>query len=288
MTTIPLTRAHAIREAARALKAAGVSEAMREVRLLLADVLGVEPADLIAQDEDIVSRRDADRFTEALNRRLAGEPVSRIRGWRDFYGRRFVISPDVLDPRADTELLVEMGLAKVPEGGRVLDLGTGSGCVLVSILAERVSASGVGVDLSVAALGVSRRNGESHGVSDRASWVEGSWDAADGVFDVVVSNPPYIRSDVIPGLGVEVREHDPLLALDGGADGLDAARAILKASNTYLASGGWLAMEVGFDQTEAVMALMIADGWADVSRRRDLGGNDRVVMGRRKAKNTAT
>lgn len=278
---IHLTRAHAISEGARVLKEMGVPDPVRDARLLLAHVQNVDAGRLIAQDDAIVSNSEADRYGEALTRRIAGEPVSRIRGWREFYGRRFEISPDVLDPRADTELLVEVGLKHLPAAGRVLDLGTGSGCVVISILAEAAEATGVGVDLSAAALEVARRNGEALGVSGRVNWVEGSWDAAKGPFDLVVSNPPYIRRDVIPGLMQEVRDHDPALALDGGEDGLDAVRAILEAAPGYLRAGGWLAMEVGFDQTEEVMALASGAGWADISRAHDLAGHQRVVIARR-------
>lgn len=281
MTVVPLTREHAIVEGARVLKEAGVPDAMHDARLLLAHVQGVDSGTLIAQGDNIVRNKDADRYLEALTRRIAGEPVSRIRGWREFYGRRFEISPDVLDPRADTELLVEIALERMPDRGRVLDLGTGTGCVVISILAEAVEVAGVGVDLSGAALGVARRNGEALGVGERVRWIEGSWDAAEGRFDMVVSNPPYIRRDVIPTLMQEVREHDPALALDGGEDGLDAVRAILQAARKTLTRDGWLAMEVGFDQTEATMELASEAGWRDISRARDLAGHQRVVIARR-------
>lgn len=281
MTVVPLTREHAIVEGARVLKEAGVPDAMHDARLLLAHVQGVDSGTLIAQGDNIVRNKDADRYLEALTRRIAGEPVSRIRGWREFYGRRFEISPDVLDPRADTELLVEIALERMPDRGRVLDLGTGTGCAVISIVAESEEATGVGVDLSGAALAVARRNGEALGVGDRVRWIEGSWEAAEGMFDMVVSNPPYIRRDVIPTLMREVREHDPALALDGGDDGLDAVRAILQAARKNLSRDGWLAMEVGFDQTEAAMELASEAGWSDISRARDLAGHQRVVIARR-------
>lgn len=276
-----LSVAGQLREAALRLQAAGVGGAARDARLLLADVLGVDAGDLIARDHAVLCEGDVERFTAAIVRRAAGEPVSRIRGWRDFYGRRFEIDRHVLDPRADTELLVDVGLKRSPDGGRVLDLGTGSGCVLISILAERAGVSGVGVDVSAESLAVARGNAEALAVSDRVRWIEGSWDAGDGEFDVVVSNPPYIRRGEISGLATEVRAHDPHLALDGGKDGLDAVRDILKAAEGYLRPGGWLALEVGFDQTDAVMELATAAGWKDVDRRLDLGGNYRVVEARR-------
>ncbi len=266
---------------AKLLSEQGVERPAQDARLLLAGVLGVSPGDVLAIDDRIAEPSEADAFLAAVKRRADGEPVSRIRGEREFYGRTFAVTPDVLDPRPDTELLVELGLEKLPRGGRVLDLGTGSGCILVSILAERPDARGVGVDLSRAALEVARRNVERHGVGARTELVNGSWDAAAGVFDVVVSNPPYIPSGDIGGLAVEVRAHDPALALDGGPDGLSAVRDILTTAREALGADGWLAMEVGFDQTEAVMDLAAKAGWADVSRARDMAGHQRVVICRR-------
>lgn len=266
---------------AKLLSEHGVERPAQDARLLLAGVLGVSRGDVLAIDDRIAELSEADAFLAAVKRRADGEPVSRIRGEREFYGRTFAVTPDVLDPRPDTELLVELGLEKLPPGGRVLDLGTGSGCILVSILAERPDARGVGVDLSRAALEVARRNAERHGVGPRAELVNGSWDAAAGVFDVVVSNPPYIPSGDIGGLAVEVRAHDPALALDGGPDGLSAVRDILKTAREALGADGWLAMEVGFDQTEAVMDLAAKAGWADVGRARDMAGHQRVVICRR-------
>ncbi len=281
MTVIHLTRDHALRQGVGVLSEMGVDGAMRDARLLLADVLGIDAGELIATGDHVVRSEAANRYAAALTRRIRGEPVSRIRGWREFYGRRFAITPDVLDPRADTETLVEVALAKLPPGGRVLDLGTGSGCVLVSILAEREAARGVGLDLSEDALGVAQGNAQGHGVADRAEWICGSWDAPAGAFDVVVSNPPYIPAGDIAGLSIEVSRHDPLLALDGGRDGLDAVRDILTAARDQLGPDGWLAMEVGFDQTEAVMELAEKAGWTDISRENDLAGRHRVVIARR-------
>lgn len=280
----PLPRERAVREGALILKQAGVEDAVRDARLLLGLVLDIDAGELIAQDDQMVGERDGERYLAALARRAAGEPVSRIRGWREFYGRRFEISPDTLDPRPDTETLVEVGLELLPPDGRVLDLGTGTGCILISILAERTDAEGIGVDLAHGALAVAGRNGETLGVGDRVEWVQGSWEAARGQFDLLVSNPPYIRQDVIPELSADVRDFDPALALDGGEDGLDAVRAILIVAPGCLRPEGWLALEVGFDQTEAVMDLARGARWRNVSRRMDLGGNYRVVSAQRPAK----
>jgi release factor glutamine methyltransferase len=177
-----------MREAAQRLGAAGIENPARDARLLLAHALQMAPADVIAHELDAVDAAQLTDFERLVQRRLAGEPVSRIRGWREFYGRRFRISPDVLDPRPETELLVSEGLKRLPRHGRVLDLGTGSGCILISILAERPDAAGVGLDISPAALAIARDNARALRVSDRASFIEASWDEAD----------PHLTSTAIP------------------------------------------------------------------------------------------
>jgi release factor glutamine methyltransferase len=270
-------------QAAGALRAAGVEDSLREAQMLLADALGTDKAGLIAREQDACEPAAEKRLQAMIARRVQGEPISRIRGWKDFYGRVFQITADVLDPRPDTETLVEAGLARLPARGRVLDLGVGSGCVLVSLLAERPDASGVGVDVSPAALVVAQANAGRLGVLDRATWIEGGWAVATGLgtFDVVVSNPPYIPTGEIPMLDREVREQDPGLALDGGADGLCAYRAIVPVAMGALADGGWLVLEVGAGQAGEVAALLSGEGFADICTRRDLGGHERVVEGRR-------
>lgn len=217
-----------------------------------------------------------------MARRLAREPVHRILGRRAFWTLDLAISPAVLDPRPDSETLVEAALALAPRPcARVLDLGTGSGALLCALLTEWPEASGLGVDRSVEACRVARRNVEACGCGARALVVAGDWGAAlAGPFDVVVSNPPYIRSDDIAGLDPEVRDHDPALALDGGADGLAAYRAIAPLAARLLAPGGLLAVEVGWTQGEDVAGLLAQAGFGEVGRRRDLGGHDRVVTGR--------
>jgi release factor glutamine methyltransferase len=273
-----------MREAAQRLGAAGVEHPLRDVRLLLAHAMGIEPVEVILRETDHVDPVTLTAFEAAVQRRLRHEPVSRIRGWREFYGRRFVVTPDVLDPRPETELLVEQALARLPEGGRVLDLGAGSGCILVSVLAERSDATGVGVDVSPAALGVARRNADALGVGARAAWVQGSWESGEGVFDLVLSNPPYIPAADMAGLALDVVNHDPHLALTPGPDGLAAYRAIVSHHANRIAPGGWIGVECGIGQAEDVLALMAGAGLTELAAYDDLAGIPRAAFGRRPQK----
>ena len=271
-----------MREAAGRLAEVGVEGAPRDVRLLLAHALGVEPVDVILRETDAVDPVVLTAFEQLIQRRAAGEPVSRIRGWRDFYGGRFVVTPDVLDPRPETELLVEQGLDSLPKGGRMLDLGVGSGCILLSVLAERGDATGVGVDFSPKAIAVARRNAEALGVADRVSFMEGSWDAPlEGGFDLAVSNPPYIPEADIAGLAIDVRDYDPRMALTPGGDGLGPYRAILAAMPGWLKPGGCIGFEFGIEQAASVTMLMRQAGLSDIAVHRDLAGIERAAFGRR-------
>jgi release factor glutamine methyltransferase len=270
--------------AAARLQAAGVEGARRDVRLLLAHALGVEPVAVLQREMDDVEPAGLTAFEAAVKRREAGEPVSRIRGWREFYGRRFHITPDVLDPRPETELLVDVAIARLPRNGRVLDLGVGSGCILLSVLAERQDVQGVGVDISAAALGVAQMNAETLGVTPRAEMIEGGWDVnLAGAFDLVVSNPPYIPAVDMAGLAREVINHDPHLALTPGGDGLEPYRAILARTREVLASGGSIGFEFGLGQSLAVIDLMAQAGLEQVEVLRDLAGIERAAFGRRVA-----
>ncbi|MEQ1784463.1 MAG: peptide chain release factor N(5)-glutamine methyltransferase [Hyphomonadaceae bacterium] len=273
-----------MRDAAARLQAAGVEGAWRDVRLLLAHALGVEPVDVILREKDDVEPVGLTAFEAAVQRREAGEPVSRIQGWREFYGRRFHVTPDVLDPRPETELLVDIAIARLPRDGRVLDLGVGSGCILLSVLAERTDSSGVGVDISAAALGVARINAEALAVLARAELVQGGWDATlSGAFDLVLSNPPYIPAAEMEGLAREVINHDPHLALTPGGDGLGPYRAILARVSQLLAPGGWIGFEFGLGQSLAVSDLMAQAGLQQVEVLSDLAGIERAAFGRRAA-----
>jgi len=272
-----------MRDAAQRLAGSGVEGAPRDVRLMLAHALGIEPVEVILRETDAVDPITLTAFEALVARRLAGEPVSRIRGWREFYGRRFTITPDVLDPRPETELLVSEGLKSLPQGGRVLDLGTGSGCILISCLAERPDASGVGIDLSTGALDVARANAEALGVSARTSFKHRSFADDQGErFDLALSNPPYIGRAEVAMLAPDVRNHDPAMALSPGDDALQAYRQIVEGSGAWLKPGGWLGVEVGIGQASDVGQLMAAAGLEEITAFDDLAGIPRAVFGRRR------
>jgi release factor glutamine methyltransferase len=268
----------------RALQAAGVEDSAAETRILVGGALGLDRAAMVARPELGVSAEDEARLEAMLERRLAGEPPHRILGRRDFFGLELRLSEATLEPRPDTEILVETVLERLrPRRDQLLsivDLGTGTGAILLSLLSELPLAQGVAVDLSDKALSTARENAEALGLSSRFETCCGSWfePLAGRIFDVIVSNPPYIPSSVIPTLDVEVRDHDPLLALDGGEDGLDAYRAIAACSGAHLSPAGFVAVETGFDQRQSVEDIFLGQGFMLVEARRDYGGNDRVQV----------
>lgn len=252
---------------------------MRDARRLLAHAAGLEPGAL-HRLEDALPPDTAAAFQALLDRRARGEPLARVLGYRNFWRHRFNITPDVLDPRADTETLVARALDV--RWRTVLDLGTGSGCILLSLLAERGDARGVGTDISDAALDVARGNGAALGLTDRASFVRADWwRGVAGRFDLIVSNPPYIGEDEMDGLSPEVRNHDPHLALSPGGDGLEPYRIIADGAAEVLEPGGHVMVEIGWKQGAAVADLFSTAGLADVRLHADLEGRDRVVSARR-------
>jgi len=273
-----------MREAADKLAGAGMENAPRDARLLLAHALEIEPVQVILKETDAIDPVVLTAFETLVQRRLAGEPVSRIRGCREFYGREFNVTPAVLDPRPETELLVSEGMTRLPEGGRLLDLGTGSGCILLSVLAERPDASGIGVDISGAALEIAKANAAKLGI-DRANFVQGSWDAAlrpsEGGFDLVLSNPPYVSDAEFDRLATDVRAYDPKIALVGGGDGLDPYREILDLVDRLVKPGGSIGFEFGWRHGEQVRSLMEGAGLTGVILFRDLAGTPRAAFGRR-------
>jgi release factor glutamine methyltransferase len=259
----------------------GVASAALDARVLVLDALGIDRTAAIADPKREVEADAANRARDHLARRLRGEPVLRILGRREFYGRDFIITPATLDPRPDTETVVEtaLGLLSGMSSPRILDLGTGSGAILVTLLCEIGSAMGTGTDSSAAALEVARANAHRLGVGERAAFMVADWLAGiDGRFDLIVSNPPYIRRAAIATLEIGVRNHDPLEALDGGPDGLDAYRRIAADAASVLVPGGALVLEIGSEQAGTVISIFGEHGYFCEKVARDLAGRDRVVV----------
>ena len=274
-----------ITQLAVALTLAGVDEARRRARRLVAAALDLSPAEVLARNERVITNDESERIAAMLRRTLAHEPLSRILGTREFWGLDFMLSPDTLDPRPETETLVEAVLARLPERGRprrFLDLGTGTGCLLLALLSEYPAATGVGVDLAAGAVDTAARNAERHGLRPRAEFVVGNWGKGlTEAFDVIVANPPYIASSDLAALPPEVRDYDPSLALDGGADGLAAYRAIAADLPRLLALAGFFACEIGAGQENAVAGIISAAALVIDDVLPDLAGIPRCVVARR-------
>lgn len=255
-------------------------EARLEARVLAAAALGVEPVWLIAHDTDLLAPQQLAALDALFERRLAGEPVAYILGEREFYGRKFRVSPATLIPRPETEHLVDAALSHGPDAARVLDIGTGSGCIAITLKLERPDWSLCAVDVSTDALAMAQANGECLGAG--VEWLESDLFAAlaGRRFALIVSNPPYIAAGD-GHLGQGDVHFEPKGALASGADGLDAIRAIVKRAPAHLEPGGWLLLEHGYDQGETVPALLAGAGYAEVFMARDLAGQPRVSGGRR-------
>lgn len=270
----------------RRLEAAGVDTPVFDARLLLEAGAGASRLDIVTDPRRPLTDEQVVAVDKLVQRREAREPVGHIVGHKHFWTLELFVNPAVLIPRPETELLVEIALQTLaPDAAaHVLDLGTGSGAILLAVLAERKQARGVGVDISDGALAVAQANADALGLIDRVKFKHGDWDAAFGeTFDLVLSNPPYIPTRDIDGLQPEVAKFEPRLALDGGADGLDAYRAITACIPRLLKPRGVFALEVGQGQAEAVAALAEAGGLSTEPPRRDLAGIPRVVWGRRAA-----
>lgn len=266
---------------ARAFAEAGIAEAELDARLIVRHACGVDPAHPGAAADALLDVAAADRLAGLAHRRLAGEPVARILGEREFHGLSFTLNAACLIPRDDTEALVSAALDAIPREreARILDLGTGPGTILLAILAERPLARGLGIDLSEQALAAARANARALGLGARAVFATGNWTSGlDGPFDLIASNPPYIPSADCERLDREVRDHDPRLALDGGADGLGAYRAILGGARRLLAPGGTVALELGIGQAHPVAAIARAAGLAIKALRSDLAGIPRALV----------
>ncbi|MDP1699567.1 MAG: peptide chain release factor N(5)-glutamine methyltransferase [Aestuariivirga sp.] len=275
------TRRGLLKQAGERLAAHGIETAVLDARLLFQSVSGLRHEDIVAEPDLGAPPDVAARFSVLVERRSRFEPVSRILGTREFYGRSFRVTPDVLDPRADTETLIGAALGLVKGKGplRFLDLGTGSGAIAVTLLAELPGATAVASDLSEAALAVAKANAEALGVAGRASFVQANWFAGiGGSFDLIVSNPPYIPLGDIAGLAPDVREFDPARALDGGPDGLEAYRRIASCAGSHLATQGHVVLEIGAGQENAVNELFTGQGFARESRHFDLVGHVRCLV----------
>ena len=279
--------AEVLKEASRVLDGAGVPEARREAGSLLSFVLGKDRTFLISHAEDTVDDGSVDQLREFVERRAAGEPLQYITGVQDFYAREFRVTPDVLIPRPETELLVEAALEVTKVDSPVFcDVGTGSGCIAVTLLCEIVGSRAVAVDKSSAALEVAKLNAGKQSVTDRAEFVVSDcFDALDSreyQFDLIVSNPPYVSEAALAGLQREVRDHEPRVALSPGGDGLSVIRRLLTEASAFLKPSGHLLMEIGFDQGERVRNLVDEGVWTLIEVRPDLQCIPRIVVLRKR------
>jgi release factor glutamine methyltransferase len=280
--------ATALRDLRSAFRNAGVASADLDARLLLEHICGLAAINLVRDPDQVLTADQLGSLRAAGERRMRGEPVHRILGFRDFHGLRLRLSPDTLEPRPDTEILVDamapLLRERVREQGacRLLDLGTGSGAIALALLKEVPGLTAVGVDLSQGALEAALANAHINGVGERFGTLCSDWlvDVV-GTFDAIVSNPPYIESGEIPRLAPEVARFDPIRALDGGADGLNAYKAIAGSAAGHLVSGGLLGLEIGWDQKLAVTRIFEAADYHLLRAEQDLGGNDRVLVFRR-------
>lgn len=266
------------------LKEANIAEAALDARLLLEYICHTDRNTLYAHPDLQVSEYEEEAYRSLLAKRTDHIPLQHITGYQEFMGLNFKVTPDVLVPRQDTEFLVEEAMKYVQDGMRVLDLCTGSGCILLSIMKYKNMITGIGVDISEKALSIARINAERLNVLPEPKFLQG--DLYEPVqsyarkFDVIISNPPYIRPDVIKTLMPEVRDHEPLLALDGGEDGLDFYRKIISGARNHLTNYGYMLLEIGHDQGPDVIKLMVDSGFSDVKCLIDYAGNPRVVTGK--------
>jgi release factor glutamine methyltransferase len=275
----PDSIASCLADGARRLSEAGVPDARREARLILAHSLGIEPVAILGYPERPVD--DAGPYQDLIARRAAREPLSHLTGRREFWSLEFEVTPATLDPRADSETLVEAALAAIPDRQtaiNILDFGVGTGCLLLALLSERPSATGVGVDIDEDALAVARRNATRLGFSARATFVRGDWgESLAGPFDLIIANPPYIPAGDIASLQPEVAQYEPRRALDGGPDGLAAYRRLGPEIVALLKPGGLAVLEFGVGQGVDVAQLMSAESLMVQGFSADLAGHDRCL-----------
>jgi release factor glutamine methyltransferase len=260
------------------LHAAGIETATLETRIIMEDIAGVSAVDLVTKDITI-SDETSQKILSIIDRRIKGESLGRILGYRDFWKSRFYLSPETLEPRPDTETLIEIALDGDPPR-TILDLGTGTGCILLSLLQEFPNATGVGVDLSEGACDMARQNAERLGLGNRALFITGSWLdplPSNSKFDLIVSNPPYIPSSEIRNLQNEVKNHDPILALDGGEDGLLPYKYLCSNLKKYLETDGVVLFEFGAGQGDDIIRIVKDAGATLIRMMNDLGGHQRVI-----------
>jgi len=266
----------------RELTEAGIEEGAEEAKILLSELTGIGKLDFFLKREEDLPADVEKQYRAFLGKRKKRIPLQMILGYTEFMGLEFEVSPATLVPRADTEVVCEKTLSFLTEGMRILDLCTGTGCVLLSLLEMRKNTSGVGTDISEDAVELSELNAERLGLSGRAEFLTGDLYAplpAGSRFDLIIANPPYIKSEEIENLMPEVRDHEPRRALDGGADGLTYYRRIADGAADYLAPGGLLLFETGFDQGEQVTEILKENGFSNIILKKDYGGNVRVCGG---------
>jgi len=267
------------------LKQANIENAAHEARYLISYYAGIDQSNFISDKDLIINKEALQAIEMALERRIAGEPLTRILGVREFWGLEFEVTPDTLDPRPDTETLIEAALKWVEKAGltdkpiRILDMGTGTGCIPISMLSELPHATAIATDISPKALDVARKNAEKNKMSRRIEFIESDWMSAlqGEQFDLILSNPPYISESVINDLSVEVKNHDPILALSGGEDGLECYKKIIFDLKNHLNQHNRAFLEIGFDQLESLKGLVEESGLCLSDSYADISGIPRVV-----------
>jgi len=273
--------ADAITSAIQQLKDASIDNPPLDARFLIMHALGFDRTQLLVQSERLLTEDEVSRIQALINRRVTHEPVARIMGEREFWGLAFGLNEATLDPRPDSETLIEMALKPIinrDESLRLLDLGTGTGCLLLALLHELSNATGLGIDTAPRAIEQAETNAKRLGLEKRAAFRVNNWlENIDEVFDLIISNPPYIAQKDIPTLMPEVREYDPALALNGGEDGLIAYRHLIPQLPRYLKANGRVVFEVGKDQAEPIAALLKRNEFKDITSRHDLGGIERCI-----------
>jgi release factor glutamine methyltransferase len=262
---------------------AGVATPELDAYILTEWVTGFDQLALLTNPDRVLPASEVQQLTAARDARLAGRPVYRITGRREFFGLEFELSKETLEPRPDSECVVELALslrsAQTEKSLSILDLGTGTGILAISLLSRLPNSRAVAVDVSKDALSTAQKNAERNGVAERFDPLHSNWFAnVKDKFDLIISNPPYIKTADISGLSPEVREHDPLLALDGGADGLAAYRLIASAAHDFLNGEGLIVLEIGHDQRESVTSIFEGSGFRLVEWVKDMGGNDRGLL----------